>query len=669
MSKECCGGDDTQPLEAARLRGVIVDDPVVEPGPQPQGEPASPWWRDRTVLVPLASGLLLALGLVLDRSDLPHVGAVVLAASLVVGASTFVPGALRRLVRGRLGVGLLMTVAATGAVALGHVGEAAALAFLFSTAEALEDRAMDRAKAGLRSLLALVPQTATVSRLSGDVEVPVSELCETDLLVVRAGDRVATDGVVVQGRSSVDASAVTGESIPVEVAPGAVVAAGSVNGSGTLLVEATASGTDNSLTTIVRLVEQAHQRKGDRARVADRIARPLVPAVLVAAALVALCGTFTDDPGLWVERALVVLVAASPCALAIAVPVTVISAIGAASRFGVVITSGQAFERLGAVSVVALDKTGTLTQNRPSVVEVVTAEGHDRAAVLQAAAALEARSTHPLAAAVLAAYPAPPVVDDVQELAGQGLTGTVAGASVRVGSPRWVAPGPLEDRCADLEGDGMTVVVVEVDGHPAGLVGIRDELRPEASEAVAGLQALGIETVMLTGDNPRTAAALARAVGIADVRAQQLPADKAAAVEALGRCGVTAMVGDGINDAPALATAGVGIAMGATGSAAAVESADVTFTGSDLRLVPQTLAHARRGHAIMTQNIVLALLVVVTLVPLSLTGVVGLAGVVLVHELAEVLIIGNGVRASRGRPVLPALPGGPRPAAAPWPVA
>ncbi|WP_169310132.1 heavy metal translocating P-type ATPase [Sanguibacter keddieii] len=657
MSRECCGGDDTQPSPVASPRTLQGgESQVVDPGALAAPVPTSRWWRDRSILVPLGAGLLLALGYALEWSGAGAAAAVVLAASLLVGASTFVPGAVRRLARGRLGVGLLMTVAAVGAVLLGHVGEAAALAFLFSIAEALEDRAMDRAKAGLRSLLSLVPETATVSRLSGDEVVPVAEVRELDLLVVRAGERLATDGVVAQGRSSMDASAVTGESIPVEVAPGDAVAAGSINGSGTLLVEATASGTENSLTTIVRLVEQAHQRKGDRARVADRIARPLVPAVLVAAALVALGGAFTDDPGLWVERALVVLVAASPCALAIAVPVTVISAIGSASRFGVVITSGQAFERLGAVSVVAFDKTGTLTQNRPTVVEVATADGIDRDAVLEAAAALEARSTHPLASAVLAAHPAPPVVDDAHELAGQGLTGTVHGAAVRVGSPRWVDPGLLEERCARMEADGMTVVVVEVGGRPAGLLGIRDELRPEAAAAVAGLHAQGIETVMLTGDNPRTAAALARTVGIADVRAQQLPTDKAAAVDALGARGVTAMVGDGINDAPALATAGVGIAMGATGSAAAVESADVTFTGSDLRLIPQALAHARRGHVIMTQNIVLALLVVVVLVPLALTGTVALAGVVLVHELAEVLIIANGVRASRGRPALPGLP-------------
>ena len=272
----------------------------------------------------------------------------------------------------------MMTIAAAGAVLLGHVGEAAALAFLFSLAEALEDRAMDRAKEGLRALLALIPETVRLSRLGGDVTIPAAEVRILDILVVGAGERVATDGVVVQGRSSIDVSAVTGESIPVEVGPGDEVPAGAVNGSATLQIEACADGRDNSLTQIVELVEQAHSRKGERARVADRIARPLVPAVLIIAGLVALYGVVIGEPWLWVERALVVLVAASPCALAIAVPVTVISAIGAASKFGVVIKSGQAFEELGTIRVIALDKTGTLTRNEPAVVEVHTAPGSSR---------------------------------------------------------------------------------------------------------------------------------------------------------------------------------------------------------------------------------------------------------------------------------------------------
>jgi cation-transporting ATPase G len=594
--------------------------------------------------------VLLAVGYILDWTDVrPElISTIVLAGSLLAGAATFVPSALKRLVlRRKLGVGLLMTIAAVGAVLLGHIGEAAALAFLFSIAEALEDRAMDRAKKGLRALLSLIPDTARVSRLSGEVEIPASELKELDLLVVRPGERIATDGVVTSGRSSIDASAITGESIPVEVGPGDSVPAGAINGSGSLQIEATADGQDNSLTTIVKLVEQANARKGERARLADRIARPLVPAVLVLACLVVIFGFIVGDPAFWTERALVVLVAASPCALAIAVPVTVISAIGAASKFGVVIKSGEAFEQLGAVRLVALDKTGTITRGRPEVVAVETANNVDRDEILALAAGLEAHSTHPLATAILAAAPRRADVVDVTEEPGNGITGTIDGKKVRIGSPRWAQPADFATRAGELETEGMTVAVVERNGKVVGLIGIRDELKPEAAEAIAQLNADGITTVMLTGDNARTAAAIASQAGITEVRAELLPADKAAAVEAYSVQQRTAMIGDGINDAPALAAADVGIAMGVTGSDAAIESASVAFTGNDLRAIPAAIQHARRGRRIMTGNIALSLGIIVVLVPLALLGVLGLAGVVLVHEIAEVVVILNGVRAAR----------------------
>jgi cation-transporting ATPase G len=672
VSAECCGADEpVAPRRALVLRPRQGGDACcgVEEAPVASthhdehehehdaqhdagvDEESLPWWRDLSVLIPLAAGILLLVGSILEWSGLGVAATIVLFVSLVAGASTFVPGAVRRLLRGKLGVGLLMSIAALGAVLLGHVGEAAALAFLFSIAEALEDRAMDKARGGLRALLDLIPERALVSRLHGEVEIPARELRELDILVVRPGDRVATDGIVVAGRSSLDTSAVTGESIPVEVGPGDAVGAGSINGGGALQIEATADGTDNSLTTIVQLVEQAHARKGDRARLADRIARPLVPAVLIVAGLIALFGVLVGDTQTWTERALVVLVAASPCALAIAVPVTVISAIGAASRFGLIITSGAAFERLGAIALVAFDNTGTLTRNRPTVAEVAVVDGVTRDEVLEVAVALEAFSSHPLATAILAAAPARRRADGVTEHPGEGIAGVLDGLAVRLGNPRWVAPGALGDRLHAMEQAGMTAIVVERSGVVIGAIGIRDELKPEAAEAVAAMQRSHIGTVMLTGDNPRTAQALARDAGIPEVRAQQRPADKAAAIEQYRRHRPTAMIGDGINDAPALAAADVGIAMGVNGSAAAIASADVAFTGTDLRLIPAGLAHARRGRRIMTANLVLALAVIVVLFPLALTGVLGLAGVVLVHELAEVVIIANGIRAARRRPV------------------
>ena len=443
----------------------------------------------------------------------------------------------------------------------------------------------------------------------------------------------------------------TGESIPVDVAPGATVAAGSVNGAATLRIEATANGRDNSLTQIVALVEQAHARKGDRARLADRIARPLVPVVLVAAAAIVVFGFIVGDPGTWVERALVVLVAASPCALAIAVPVTVISAIGAASKFGVVIKSGEAFEQLGTIRTVALDKTGTLTRNRPIVADVRPAPGVTREELLDWAAAVEATSTHPLAAAINQAGTGGASATNVVEDAGHGVTGQVGDRVVHVGNACWLDPGGLRVAAEEVAAHGMTVVVVEADSQLAGLIGVRDELRPESAETVRMLHAQGIDTIMLTGDSDRTARAIAEEAGITEVRAEQLPKDKADAIVELVATHPTAMVGDGINDAPALATATVGIAMGVRGSAAAIESADVAFTGHDLRLIPIALAHARRGRRIMTANIGLALAIVVVLFPLALFGVMGLAGVVLVHEIAELIVIANGVRAAR-RPAL-----------------
>ena len=629
------------------------DEPTTSPADEAE-EAERPWWRDPGLVVPILSGVAFGTGLALEWSGLHIAALVAFWAGLLLGAYTFVPGAIRNLVvKRKLGIALLMTISAVGAVILGYVEEAAALAFLYSIAEALEDKAMDRARGGLRALLKLVPETATVLRDGTSASVPAREIAVGDVLLVRPGERVATDGLVRSGRSSLDTSAITGESIPVEVAPGEAVSAGAINSAGVLEVEATAAGTDNSLTTIVELVEQAQAEKGDRARIADRIARPLVPGVMVLAVLVGVLGSLLGDPETWITRALVVLVAASPCALAIAVPVTVVSAIGAATKFGVVIKSGAAFERLGGIRHLAVDKTGTLTRNRPEVTAIVAAHGFDDAQVLAWAAAVEQHSTHPLAAAIAAAIAAAgrgtPAAQDVTEEAGHGIGGLVDGSRVAVGSPRWIDAGPLKARVEDLEAEGQTCVLVTVDGFLAGAIGVRDELRPEVPEVVRTLRDQGVEVSMLTGDNSRTAAALAKLAGIGDVHAELRPEDKARIVAGFSETSPTAMIGDGINDAPALAGATVGIAMGATGSDAAIESADVAFTGHDLGLIPQALRHARRGGRIINQNIVLSLAIITVLLPLAITGVLGLAAVVLVHEVAEVVVIANGLRAARAR--------------------
>ncbi|WP_017602628.1 heavy metal translocating P-type ATPase [Nocardiopsis alkaliphila] len=615
-----------------------------------EGAPTTLWGVSE-IRFATAAALPLAMGYLVGWSGGPTFLTLLLhAVALAVAGWTFVPSTLRRLwrpgpLRDRIGVGTLMTIAAVGAVLLGEVAEAALLAFLYTIAEGLEEYSVARTRQGLRSLLELVPARATVVRQGREHEIDPADLLLGETLLVKPGERLATDGRITHGHSSLDTSTVTGESIPVEVGPGTEVFAGTVNGTGALEVTVTATAQDNSLARLVRIVETEQARKGSGQRLADRIARPLVPAVMIAAVIIAGTGALLGDAALWFERALVVLVAASPCALAISVPVTVVSAVGAATRRGVLIKGGAALEALGRVRTVALDKTGTLTRNRPTVVEVIAEPGRSREEVLGVAAALEARSEHPLAAAILAEVEAPNVAQDVVAVPGAGLTGVLDGSPARLGRPGWIQAGESSLEVERRQGAGATVVLVEREGHLVGAVAVRDELRPEALETVRALRSAGYEVAMLTGDNRATATALAAQAGIEVVHADLRPQDKARVLDELP--GPVAMVGDGVNDAPALARADVGVAMGAMGTDVAVETADVALMGQDLRHLPRALAHARRARVIMWQSVGLSLAIIVGLMPLALWGVLGLAAVVLVHEVAEVFVVANGVRAGR----------------------
>jgi cation-transporting ATPase G len=631
------------------------DDEITDAdGELEEHEPERLWEVSELRFAALA-GLFLIAGFVADLNDASQgVVAGLNAVALALGAWTFVPNTLKRLAKGKIGVGTLMTIAAVGAVILGEVAEAAMLAFLYSISEGLEEYAVARTRRGLRALLSLVPAEATVLRDGTQVTLAPADLVIGDLLLVRPGERVATDGVIRNGRTALDVSALTGESVPVEVGPGDTVYAGSINGTGVLEVEVTTTAEDNSLARIVTIVEAEQSRKGEAQRLAERIAKPLVPGIMVLAAIIAIVGSLIGDPATWIERALVVLVAASPCALAISVPVTVVAAIGAASRIGALVKGGAALEALGRIRTVALDKTGTLTRNDPAVVEVAPAPGHTREQVLDIAAALEARSEHPLARAILAAVPEHRNAEDVESVTGAGITGTVDGRPARLGRPGWIAAGDLAEPVASMQEAGATAVLVEYDGVVIGAVAVRDDLRPEAAEVVARLRADGYQVAMLTGDNERTATALAAQAGISDVHADLRPEDKAAIIHRLREQRPTAMVGDGVNDAPALATADVGIAMGAMGSDVAIETADVALMGEDLRHLPHSLNHARRARSIMLQNVGLSIGLITILIPLAAFGVLGLAAVVLVHEVAEIFVIGNGVRAGRVRPLAPA---------------
>lgn len=608
-------------------------------------------WQVRAIRLAVGSGVALSAGFLAERTGLSSVTVVAYAVALLVGGASFAPEAVRGMLRGSIGIGGLMTIAAVSAVLFGKIAEAATLAFLFSISEGLEAYATSRTSQELRALLDLVPPTATVRRDGVESSIPAAELVVGDRLIIRPGERVVTDGIIVSGRSSLDVSAITGESIPVEAGPGDTVYAGTVNGSGALEVNATAGVADNTLARIVQIVEAAQEQKGRGQRLADRIARPLIPAVIVVALAIAIGGSLLGDPRIWVERALVVLVAAAPCAFALSVPVSVVAAIGSASRSGILVKSGAALELLATVRTVAFDKTGTLTRNEPRVVRVVAAPGSSEREVLHVASALEARSEHPLARAILAAAPDAPTAAEVVAVPGRGLTGELGGQPVRLGSPAFVAPGPLAAETGVIEANGATVVVVERGGSVIGVIGVRDELRPEAAGTVRALRDLGVSVTMLTGDNATTADAIGHAAGIARVRAELLPGDKAALIHELRSKGTVAMVGDGINDAPALASADVGIAMGAIGTDVAIETADVALMGDDLRHVPQALVHARRARSVMLQNLILSGGIIAGLVPLAALGVLGLAAVVFVHEFAEVLVIANGLRARRSTPM------------------
>lgn len=632
MADACCGGDDLP---------VKANDANEEP---------EQLWQLRDIRLAAIAAALLAASMVASRLE-PSTPAVVglEMAALVVAGSTFVPSTLRSLGRGKIGVGTLMTIAAVGAVLLGEVGEAAALAFLFAISEGLEEYSIAKARRGLRALLALVPPAATVLRGGVSVSVLSDELAIGDIMVVGPGERVATDGTLARGQTSMDLSAITGESMPVDAGPGARAYAGAINGNGVVEIVVTSTTRDNSLARIVRIVEAEQSRKGTGQRLADRVAAPLVPGILIVASIIAIAGSLLGEPREWIERALVVLVAASPCALAIAVPVTVFAAIGAATRFGVLIKGGAALEALGSIRGIALDKTGTLTRNLPTVTEVSTTGGATSAQVLNAAAALEAHSGHPLARAILGAAPGIRAAQSVQAVPGAGLTGTIDGASVRLGRPGWIEAGALAGDIDRMQRAGATAVLVESAGALIGAIAVRDELRPEARAVIRTLTAQGYDVAILTGDNQRTAGALAAEAGVTTVHADLRPEDKARIVRELLAARPTAMVGDGVNDAPALASATVGIAMGAMGTDVAIETADVALMGDDLRHLPQALQHARRARTIMVQNVALSLAIIAALMPLALFGVLGLAAVVLIHELAEIVVIANGVRAGRQR--------------------
>lgn len=644
-------------MSAEAERGLLVDDSGAH---DEDDEGAERIWESPEVRWSALSGLLLLVGFLISAFDGPDaVASGVYVAATVAGARFFALEALEELVRERkIGIELLMTVGALAAGALGEWGEAAMLVFLYSISEALEEFTESRTEGAIRALMDLAPKTVTLLRDGQQIETPAQDVVVGDRFLVRPGEGLATDGTIVEGASALDESAVTGESIPVEKTAGQKVFAGTLNGSGVLTVEATATHENNTLAKIVHLVTEAQEEKGRAQRFMERFTSRYSPAVLAVGVAVAVIGGLIGDWHTWLERAATVIVAAAPCALVISIPVTYVAAIGNAGRRGILVKGGVVLEDLATVQVAAFDKTGTLTHGRPELVEIVAAEGIDDLEALALAAGVERASEHPLAKAVVEGAVERKVaaaeVTDITALVGAGIEGRHQGRRILVGSPKLMGERGLSlaafgDRIAELESSGATAVVLVVEDVPQAAFGLADTIRDQAAGTVSALKVAGIErTVMITGDNRRTAEAIAQRAGVDETLAEQRPEDKAAAIRDLQeRYGGVVMAGDGINDAPALAAATVGVAMGSAGSDAALETADVALMADDLSKLADALHLARRTRKVVRQNLALSFAVLVVLVPGALLGVLNLPIAVAGHELSELVVILSGLRMAR----------------------
>jgi len=608
-------------------------------------------------------GTLLALGLALAGLvaglRFPAAAVALYLPAILIGGVPVARRGWQRARKGTLDMNALMTVAVVGAMAIGEWGEGAATVVLFALAQLLEARSLERARRAIGGLMELAPDVARVRRGGGEVTVPAAEVARGELVLVGPGTRFPLDGIVESGRSDVDQSPLTGESLPVSKEPGDGVFAGSINGGGALAVRVTRPAAETTLARILRRVEEAQAARAPSQGFVEAFARVYTPAVMLLAALAAVLppllgwGTF----GAWTYRALVLLVIACPCALVISTPVSIVSALTAASRRGLLVKGGASMEELGRVRAVVFDKTGTLTTGRPEVTDVLAADGADPRDVLALAAAVEARAVHPMAVAVVARARADglavPEAQDVVELPGRGVRGTVQGAEVLVGSHRLFDEGGLCDHRLDaalarLEAEGKTAVLVGRPGTAVPVLGalaVADTLRPEAREAIASLRALGVGAALLSGDNARTAGAIAARLGLERAHADLLPEDKVAHLDRLrAEAGSVAMVGDGVNDAPALAAASVGIAMGLRGADAALETAAVALMSDDLRLIPAAIELGRATRRVVRQNVAVSLLVKGAVLALALLGHGSLWAAVAADMGASMLVIANGLR-------------------------
>ena len=620
-----------------------------------EGHEAGWFAEHRELIFSVVAGLLLLAGWLAGRADAPRSLALgLLLGAYAAGGFYTLRDAWQSLRSRRFDIDTLMIVAAAGAAALGAWEEGALLLFLFSLGHALEHMAMDRARKAIEALAELAPKTAIVQRDGVEIEVRVEELQRGDRVIVKPGQRIPADGQVATGNSAVDQSPVTGESMPVEKQAGDKVFAATVNGEGALIVEVTKLARESTLARMMDLVAEAQTQKSPTQRFTDRFERIFVPVVLVGVGLLIVLPPLFGFP--FAEsfyRAMAVLVAASPCALALATPSAVLSGIARAARGGVLIKGGAHLENLGVLTAIAFDKTGTLTVGKPRVTDVVAINA-DEAGLLTVAAAVESRSAHPLAQAVVTEAKRRGLswseAGEVEAVTGKGLRATVDGKKIVIGNAKLFdgesIPEAIRQHTERLQTEGKSIMLIQADGQFLGVVGLADTPRDGVKQVLERLRRIGIrKTVMLTGDNERVGRAIADAVGLDEVKAGLLPEDKVKAMEELGqRYGHVAMIGDGVNDAPAMARATVGIAMGGAGTDVALETADVALMADDLSKLPFAVALSRASRRIIRQNLWVSLGVVALLIPATLFGWAGMGLAVLVHEGSTLVVVINALR-------------------------
>lgn len=611
-----------------------------------------------------AQSLPVALGLETADVAVPLASRLLYLASLILSGWFVVPKAGLALRRLTADINLLMCIAVVGAMVIDQWFEAAVVTFLFSVSLLLEHWSMGRARRAIASLLDLAPPTARRKDASGAVEDwPIGKVAPGDTIVVRPGERIGLDGVIANGETSVDQSPITGESLPLARQPGELVYAGSLNVDGAIELEVTRAANDTTLARIIHMVQAAHARRAPTEQWVEQFARYYTPAMILLAIGVAVIPPLAMGMpwSLAIYNALVLLVIACPCALVISTPVSIVSALTAAARHGVLVKGGRYLEVAAHLRAIAVDKTGTLTVGKPEVRQVVPLNEHSRDELLQRAAAMEAASTHPIAQAIMRCARDEDVavlpVESYQAFAGRGAEGRINGKAYWIGSQRFMSEkiphaGAAVDQSDAIEQAGHSVVAIGTADHVCGLIAVADAVRQESRQAIRRLRMMGVEhIVMLTGDNPATAGAIAGAVGIDEFFAGTLPEEKVRQVERLReRYGAVAMIGDGINDAPAMAASNLGIAMGAVGTDAAIEAADIALMSDELMRVPWLIHLARKTLGVIKQNIAIALGLKLVFIVLTLASAASLWMAIAADMGASLLVVMNGLRLLRSHP-------------------